>query len=355
MGYKEPVINFNLKTGYNYYMAYSKGDFAKELGISKKELENRAKAAGFSTTEAYYNFMGGASWPIVQEITQQIIDLDRQYDELGSVGLTEEEKNNFLEKAIEQVQPYYDRKVQEIEAGIQEGNIRTAEDVLLFTRDVQNQVTETLSNLDLRQAETEEEFLNRLADITSSKSEDTQAKREEWRFRLENTRLDQIQRGIFSSGIGRKKREEQQALGQMELQTIADRYGREQLQTETARKYDIDQIRLARESAERERQARIGAPATQQALDTLGLSDISQLGPKTAIEQARLAPQRNVDIYKPGSLLDLEEERRKAVVSRKLDSQAEELALRDEERNIQRQKILADKAAAQSRLSAYGR
>lgn len=40
-------------------MAYSKGDFAKSLGISRDELEKRAKAAGFSTTEEFYNATGG--------------------------------------------------------------------------------------------------------------------------------------------------------------------------------------------------------------------------------------------------------------------------------------------------------
>jgi len=36
-------------------MAYSKGAFAESLGISRGELENRAKSAGFGTTEDYYN------------------------------------------------------------------------------------------------------------------------------------------------------------------------------------------------------------------------------------------------------------------------------------------------------------
>jgi len=40
-------------------MSYSKGDFANSLGISRKELENKAKDAGFNTTEAYYNSTGG--------------------------------------------------------------------------------------------------------------------------------------------------------------------------------------------------------------------------------------------------------------------------------------------------------
>jgi len=46
-------------------MAYNKTDAARELGISKKELENRAKAAGYDNTEQYYwslgNFAAGSS------------------------------------------------------------------------------------------------------------------------------------------------------------------------------------------------------------------------------------------------------------------------------------------------------
>ena len=41
--------------------SYSKGDYAKSLGISRGELEKRAKGAGYDTTEAYYNAGGGGS------------------------------------------------------------------------------------------------------------------------------------------------------------------------------------------------------------------------------------------------------------------------------------------------------
>jgi len=38
---------------------YSKGSYAESLGISRGELETRAKDAGFSTTEEYYRSQGG--------------------------------------------------------------------------------------------------------------------------------------------------------------------------------------------------------------------------------------------------------------------------------------------------------
>jgi hypothetical protein len=40
-------------------MNYSKSAWARQLGISNKELENRAEAAGYDTTEAYFNATGG--------------------------------------------------------------------------------------------------------------------------------------------------------------------------------------------------------------------------------------------------------------------------------------------------------
>jgi hypothetical protein len=93
-------------------MGYSKSAFAKELGISKKELENRAKNAGFSTTEDYYNAIGGAAGHMKQQIIDQIVALDRQLHDLPGIHFTDDELTNFLNKAIEQVQPYYDRKLE---------------------------------------------------------------------------------------------------------------------------------------------------------------------------------------------------------------------------------------------------
>ena len=335
--------------------SYNKTDAAKSLGISKKEFENRAKSAGFDNTEAYYNFIGGASAPIIEQITEQIIALDRQLDSLGPLGLTDAEKENFLSKAIEQVQPFYDRKTQEIEAGISEGRLRTAEDVLLFTRDIQNEVQTTLASLDLRSAETEEDFLNIMSEITSGRDENVGAKREEWRLRLENTKMEQIRGGIFSSGIGRKKREEVKRLEEMETGTIEAQAARRQTDVETARKYDLDQIRLAREASERDRAARIGAPETREALETTGLTDISQLGSRSAVELARKGEARDITTYRPEALQGLEEQRLKGVESRKLEFQEEELSIREQEYQRKRQKVLADKAAAQSRLSTYRR
>lgn len=340
-------------------MAYSKSKAAKKLGISKDELEKRAKKAGFDTTEAYYNFIGGAAAPIISQIKKQIIELDRQLDKLPSLALTDQEKENFLQKAISQVQPYYDRKVAEITQGVQEGKIRSAEDTLLYIRDVENEVGTTLANLDLSKAETEEDFINTLTQITAGLDENLDTKREDWRLRIENLKQNQIQSGIFSSGIGKEKREEAARLQQMEESQLQAGAQRQITGAETAKKYTLDQITLARQAAEKERVARIGAEdqtAAQKAaaMGILGITDPNQLGSKTAIDTARMSDARNISVYKPEALQEIEAERLKAAESRKQELQDEELAIRNQEYERQRQKILADKAAAQAKLNQYG-
>lgn len=52
-------------------MAYSKGAFAESLGISRSELEKRARAAGFDTTEAYYRATGGTGTTAQDQINKE--------------------------------------------------------------------------------------------------------------------------------------------------------------------------------------------------------------------------------------------------------------------------------------------
>src|SRR3989304_3115881 len=112
-------------------MAYSKSATAQQLGISKDELESKAKSAGFNSTEAYISANGGGAGLISKsfkdKITQDIIAIDKQLDELFKIGLTDAEKEQFLQKAIAEIQPYYDKKTAEINQQLQEGKIRTAE------------------------------------------------------------------------------------------------------------------------------------------------------------------------------------------------------------------------------------
>lgn len=342
--------------------SYSKSKFAKELGISGSELEKRAEAGGFPSTEAYWVSMGGSSWRLVQEIQKQVVELDRQIDELTPyLSLTDQEKQAFLDKAIEQITPYYERKKGEIEASLKEGKVRTAEDILTNIKQIEEETKAELSSLDLTTAQTEEEFLNKLADITTSKDEDIAVKREDYRQRLENMKVEQIQQGTLTSGIGAKKRAEQERLKALEESIVQRRAEADAQQAETARKYTIDQVALARKAAEEQRIRKIGTPSevastTAQALQTTGLQDISQL--KSPEELARLRAERGINpLYAQGTsadnnLLELEAEKQKAGIATQQELQADELARREATYGAQITKIKAEQAKKASQVSA---
>jgi hypothetical protein len=341
---------------------YDKGATAKALGMTRDELTAAARKAGYNNSQDWVKASGGVSGlltkKITDQITKQIIDLDRQLDNLPGISLTDAEKQNFLDKAIAQVQPYYDRKTVEINKGIQEGKLRSAEDILLYTRDTENEIQTTLANLDLSQAQTEEEFINRLADITASADENIAVKQDQFRYQMEALKMNQIQSGIFSSGIGEKKRQAQTATEALAEKNIQNQSLREQTAATTAEQYSLEQIRLAREAAARDRAARIGAPdqaeqMKQQQLGALGLTDMSQLGSRADIEAARAQDARNVTTYKPEALTTLEEQRLKDVEATKQELQQQELDVRNQEYEKQRQKILSAKGTAQAQLAAY--
>jgi predicted transcriptional regulator len=338
-------------------MAYSKSAFAKQLGISTKELESRAKKAGFSNTEGYYNSVGGSSYPLIKEISKQVVELDRQIDELTPyLSLTDQEKQAFLDKAIEQITPYYERKKAEIEAGLKEGKVQTAEDILGNIKQVEEETRAELSGFDLTQAKTEEDFLNKIADITTSKNEDIAVKREDYRQRLENLKVEQIQGGTLTSGIGAKKRAEQERLKTMEESIIQRQADTNTQALETAKKYTIDQVALARQAAEQQRIRKIGTPSevastTASALQTAGLQDMSQL--KSPEELARLRAERGIKPLSDNTLLpELQAEQQKAGIATQQELQADELARREATYGASITKIKAEQAKKASQLAS---
>jgi hypothetical protein len=308
-------------------MSYSKSKTAKQLGISKKELEEKSKKAGYKSTEDYVKASGGVGGIISKKlrdsVTKEIIAIDRQLDDLWDIGLTDAEKQTFLDKAIAEVTPYYENKQKEIEQKLQEGTIRTAEDILVTMREIEEETTAKLANYDLQTAETEEDFVNRLADLTATSEEDKAIKLDDWRQRIESAKVNQIQTGIFSSGVGQKKRSELEARKALELQAMERRAGAEKTQLESAKKYNIEQIKLARQAAEQERTRILGTPEQQAqtksaALATTGYSDISKIPSRTELEAQRTA--RGVTpIYDRSALTNLTEEKTRAIEGTKLE------------------------------------
>lgn len=289
-----------------------------------------------------------------EEIANIVIEYDEQMSNIPLV-LTDEEKEQFLQKAIDQITPYYEEKKEEIQAGIKEGKIRTAEDILSKIREVRQETDEKLANYRVWEAETEEEFVNNIADITATKEEDLEMKRADWRDRIRQAKQGQVQTGVLTSGIGRKRVGEMLDREQMETGAIERRAEQARTEAETGRKYDLKRIALARESAERERIRQIGGPGeeadtTEAALATTGYGSLEEL-PSEA-ELARLRSERNQTVYRPEALTDIEEERKRAIESRRMELETQEEAIRRQRREQLKKQTLADLARDKKRYGS---
>lgn len=290
---------------------------------------------------------------LVDEISNQIIELENKLASIPGVSLTQEEMDAFLEKAIDQVEPYYNQKKSEIEKGIKEGTIRNAEDTLMLLRTVKSDVAQNLAKYDIDQAQNEEEFVNRMAEITAIKGENLDSKKFEWLNRLDTAKKDLVQNGIYDSGIGMKEISNLEARKRQELDSVNRAADTAKTETETANKFSLERIALARQAVTDERKRRIGDESQSAALEAkaktdLGLTGDQQIGSEADIAYARA--QRNTPVYSPQDLTTLEEEKRKAIESRKLSLQQEELDIRKTEEERQRQAIQAQIASKQRQM-----
>lgn len=328
---------------------------------NKLKAEGKSESTSKSFAKIKKQLQADPTYQLVKTISNQVVELDRQIEELTPyLSLTDQEKQAFLDKAIEQITPYYNRKQAEIEAGIKEGKVRTAEDILTNIRTTEEETKAELAGFDLTTAQTEEDFLNKIANITSTKDEDIAVKREDYRQRLENMKVQQIQQGTLTSGIGAKKRAEQESAKALEESIIQRRAEASTIEAETAKTQTIDQYALARQAAEQQRIRKIGTPAevasTQaQAMQTAGITDITQL--KSPEELARLRAERGIQpIYDQTQLPELQAEKQKAGIATQQELQADELARREAEYGAQITKIKAEqakKAASITSLRGY--
>jgi len=298
------------------------------------------------------NLESEAGSRMVEELSKQLIELEDKLSSITGVALTDEEMDAFLTKALEQVTPYYDTKRKEIEAGIKEGRIQDAEDLLFEIANVREETTALLKRYDIEKAETEEEFVDTLAEITAKKGEDIGFKREEWKQRIETGKETQVQEGVLTSGIGMKKIKDMVGRQFMEESAIERGAGVEEETAKREQKYDLERVTLARETAEKERVRRIGtteeAAATEASAEgVLG----GELGSRA--EALRARSERNIPIYSPTAATDLEERRKQAVESRKQELQETELAARKQQETRERQKILTSMARTQRQMGLY--
>lgn len=331
-----------------------------ELLNYKQQLNAEGKTTGNSKEAAkvWHLIHDHPAWPLVSTLKNEIVSLDRQLDELGPLSLTDEEKQAFLERAIELVTPYFNKKEAEYQKRLEEGEIQTAFDTLDDIRDIEQETRELLADFDLSTAETEEEFANRLGALTAQTEDQIEEKQRYWAQAIENEKRNQIQRGIFSSGIGKKERDRLAQQREMQLGNIQERAQEQQTELETTKKYNLENIRLAREAAQQRRINAIGTPeerlqTEQKALSTLGYENMGQLPSDVAWEQ-RTGTLGYTPLYNKSVLSDLEEERLKSVESRKQELQAGELGRREQEYEQRRKKLLADRAEKASKLNKYG-
>lgn len=349
----------NLKTYYNYQVLPTVQQFTSPRLAQQATPTTIGGASGMGGGGAG-GAVGGSSTTslsaqadsgLKDTIANIIIDLETQLDQIPGIVLTEEEKNNFLQQAISEIAPYYDKKRAEIEDSINKGKIQSAEDVLVAIRDVSEKVADTLKKYDIEQAQTEEEFVNTLADITATEGENLDTLRYNWKERIKGVKQGQVEKGTLTSGIGQKEIADLLARQGTEETTLARRAETARTTTQTAYKYNLQNIAAAREAIQKEKARYLGTPeqqaaTTQAALGRAGISSLAELPSEAEI--ARRRGEEPFTLYRPESLTELEEERKRATESRKLALQQEELDIRAVRYNAEKQR-----AALQNLMNSY--
>ena len=334
-------------------------------GHTRSTAEAAIAGRGSEGLSYYWNeYMGGNSKSVdpnvaIEQLKQELATVISEIDEKLSaipLALTDEELDTFLQKAIEQVKPYYEKKRAEIEKSIETGKIRSAEDVLAIIRKVRDEATALLSKYDIEKAETEEQLADTLAEITSRTKEELDFKKNDFKTRIDNAKQGLVQKQTLTSGIGQKELKDIRERQAMEEAEITRAAGYQTGEAERKAKFDLQTIALARKSVEDERLRQLGTPeqeaaTTASALQTAGLGN---LGALPSEEQMALSRAQNpYTAYKPEALTDLTEEQKRAVESRKLELQAEELAIRQANYEAQKKKILAEQVKEHANLSDY--
>lgn len=255
---------------------------------------------------------------MVDYVAQKMIELDMMNSNLD-IFLTDEEKDTFLKKAEEMILPYYEKRFAELEAGIKEGKIRTAEDLLIELRNSEADFDAQFKEMDLRNAETEEEFTDTLAQMTAQEGEDLETNKLNWIQRINSAGMSDQTGGLALKPFKREQ-------GNIERKATE---AETNLTRET--KYTQERIALARQVAERKRTMAIGSP-DQIAESKAGL--VSEAGLENAdiseIELARQRAARGIApvMYGDQATTALEEEKKTAVLSRQRELEENEKAIK---------------------------
>lgn len=329
---------------------------------AKAAIQGRKQLGGDNLTNLYREYgvsmTSGSGNPqqmlqqgvndIIGQMKQTMIDLDRQWSALPDTVLTQEEKDAILNKAITEITPWYEKQKQQLEKGIQEGKIQSAEDYYLALNQSKLDLETQLKGYDISEAQTNEELADTLAQITSESETDLELKRIEW-----NNRLQQVDQQIAGSGFAgtspalvAKERDMREA-ADLERQKIEQRAANQTTNTQREAKYDLERIRLARESAQRERELKFGdagkeAQMLEESSATLGLQPGQALS--AAEIQKRRLDRGTTAIYNPEEAQSkLEENRKLKEEETRLSLERDELALKQQRRTQQENALMAKK------------
>lgn len=293
-----------------------------------------------------------------KSLTKEIIKLDEKYDQLINLGLTENEKDQIMQKAIDEISGYYDIKMAQLTEGLAEGKLRTAEDTMLFIREVEQEMETLAAKYDVTEAQTEQEFVNKMASLTSKTEDELEAKKMQWQKKVEDVKFRNVQSGMLTSGIGRAEKARELAARDLDISSAERRASEAQTELETTRKFSLENIRLAREAAERKRTAQIGSPEETESLrasarETLGLGAGEDVGSVAEIE-ARRSQSGIAPVYDKYAPEELEAERSLAAESRRAELEAQTKAEKEQERAAELRKILRERESKQSKLYNLG-
>jgi len=342
--YSNPTYEPHVTASYDPNWQQKALDQGKD--INSPEFNQYREAEKNITTQNYNE-------TLVDQISQQIIALDDQLAQLSPTVMTPEEREQILQKAIAQVQPYYDKKRTEIETGIKEGKIQSAEDILMTIRSVETDTQGLLAKYDLQSAQTDEELAVRLAGITATKDEDIALKTDDYRQKIQTAKQEQVKTGILTSGIGKKDISDILNRKDMEMAAVTRRADQATTEASTVAQHSKEQVVLARQQAEAERVRRIGAPeatatTAAAARTTAGYAPNAAL--PSDVELLRQRAERNITTYKPTALTDLTEEQKLAEESRRQQLLKEEESIRQQSYQTSYQKILNQMAQKQREL-----
>jgi hypothetical protein len=121
-------------------MAYSKSSFAKQLGISSKELEKRARDAGYGTTEEYYMATGG-SGKTPQDVINDIFKVQEEQIKKETSFVNQYLTTNpfafdealATQSATAEFEPYYSEALNDYLADIETKRVSVEDDKRLST------------------------------------------------------------------------------------------------------------------------------------------------------------------------------------------------------------------------------